>query len=72
MSVAVSETKVTLKHIKKSFPTKNGTLEVLDDISLDVRENEFLVLFGPGQCGKTVLLPRYFFAPGLDRRLHTL
>lgn len=56
MSVAVSETKVTLKNIKKSFPTKNGTLEVLNDISLDVRENEFLVLFGPGQCGKTVLL----------------
>jgi len=29
---------------------------VLDDISLDVRENEFLVVLGPGQCGKTTLL----------------
>ena len=28
----------------------------MDGISLEVRENEFLVLFGPGQCGKTVLL----------------
>lgn len=56
MSVAVSETKVTLKNIRKSFPTNDGTLNVLDGISLDVRENEFLVLFGPGQCGKTVLL----------------
>ena len=54
--MAVPETKVTLKNIKKSFPTKTGTLNVLDGISLDVRENEFLVLFGPGQCGKTVLL----------------
>ena len=56
MSVAIPETKVVLKDIKKSFTTKNGTLQVLDGISLEVRENEFLVLFGPGQCGKTVLL----------------
>jgi ABC-type nitrate/sulfonate/bicarbonate transport system ATPase subunit len=54
--MAVPETKVTVKNIKKSFETKNGILNVLDGISLDVRENEFLVLFGPGQCGKTVLL----------------
>jgi NitT/TauT family transport system ATP-binding protein/sulfonate transport system ATP-binding protein len=28
----------------------------LDRISLRVRENEFLVIVGPGQCGKTTLL----------------
>ena len=31
-------------------------IHVLDDISLDVKNNEFLVLLGPGQCGKTTLL----------------
>ncbi len=35
---------------------KGKTLEVLKDINITVRENEFLVLLGPGQCGKTVLL----------------
>lgn len=56
MSVAIPETKITLKNIKKNFQNKKESLQVLDDISLDVYENEFLVLFGPGQCGKTVLL----------------
>lgn len=56
--MGTSETKITLQHISKSFQNRvtGKPLQVLDDISLDVRENEFLVLFGPGQCGKTVLL----------------
>jgi NitT/TauT family transport system ATP-binding protein/sulfonate transport system ATP-binding protein len=29
---------------------------VLEDLSLEVRDNEFLVVLGPGQCGKTTLL----------------
>ncbi|MDR1656193.1 MAG: ABC transporter ATP-binding protein [Deltaproteobacteria bacterium] len=31
-------------------------LKVLDGFTLGVKENEFLVVLGPGQCGKTVLL----------------
>ncbi|MGL6201428.1 MAG: ABC transporter ATP-binding protein [Lachnospiraceae bacterium] len=30
--------------------------EVVKNLNLEVRENEFLVLFGPGQCGKTTIL----------------
>lgn len=30
--------------------------EVIRNLNLEVQENEFLVLFGPGQCGKTTLL----------------
>jgi len=48
--------KIRLENITKSFDSQSGRVDVLDGISLDVRENEFLVLFGPGQCGKTVLL----------------
>lgn len=54
--MAVSERKVIVKDIKKSFETKQGALNVLDGINLDIYKNEFLVLFGPGQCGKTVLM----------------
>jgi len=56
--VGTSERKIILKNISKSFENKNTNtpLHVLDNVSLDVYENEFLVLFGPGQCGKTVLL----------------
>lgn len=31
-------------------------MEVLNNLSFEVHENEFLVLLGPGRCGKTVLL----------------
>ncbi len=54
--MAVLESKISLKNVTKTFYTKDRTVEVLKDITFDVRENEFLVLLGPGQCGKTVLL----------------
>lgn len=40
----------------KTFKTKQTELEVLRDFNLDVKENEFVVLLGPGQCGKTTLM----------------
>lgn len=48
--------KLKLRNITKCFATTKTHNLVVDDISLDVNENEFLVLLGPGQCGKTVLL----------------
>lgn len=45
-------------HVSKEFESFDGSGKnrVLGDINFKVRENEFLVLFGPGQCGKTTLL----------------
>lgn len=40
----------------KTFKTKQTELEVLRDFNLSVKENEFVVLLGPGQCGKTTLM----------------
>ena len=48
--------KLTLKNISKSFYTRKEVFEAVNNISLDVYENEFLVILGPGQCGKSVLL----------------
>ena len=44
------------RNISKTFFSSTGDTEAIADISINVRENEFLVLLGPGQCGKTVLL----------------
>jgi len=43
---------INLKNIRKKF----GDTEVLQDISLYIRRNEFLTLLGPSGCGKTTLL----------------
>lgn len=44
------------KNISKTFFSKKGDTDAIHDISIDVRENEFLVLLGPGQCGKSTFL----------------
>ncbi|MCR4989793.1 MAG: ABC transporter ATP-binding protein [Lachnospiraceae bacterium] len=43
---------IDLQHISKSY---DGQL-ILDDLSLYIRENEFLTLLGPSGCGKTTTL----------------
>ena len=43
-------------HIAKTFFSDKGDTDAIEDISIDVRENEFLVLLGPGQCGKSTFL----------------
>ena len=48
--------KLSCKGLGKTFKTPKGDFEVLRDLTFDVYENEFLVIFGPGQCGKTTLL----------------
>lgn len=48
--------KVRLNEVSKSFVARKEVFEAVNHVSLDVYENEFLVLLGPGQCGKTVLL----------------
>jgi len=49
--------KCSCHSVSKTFVQKETQfVHVLKDIDLDVRENEFLVLLGPGQSGKSTLL----------------
>lgn len=48
---------IQAEHISKTFYQDGGAEhEVLKDVNFSVEENEFVVVFGPGQCGKTTLL----------------
>ena len=46
--------RIQLEHVRKTF-TK-GKVVALDDVNLDVKDNEFFVLFGPAGAGKTTIL----------------
>ncbi|MEM7534497.1 MAG: ABC transporter ATP-binding protein [Chloroflexota bacterium] len=48
---------LSIRNVTKEFATPEGTpVRALDDVSLEVAANEFLVLLGPSGCGKTTLL----------------
>jgi NitT/TauT family transport system ATP-binding protein len=47
---------ITFEHIGKSLGRGEGRRRILDDITLEVRQGEFLTFFGPNGCGKTTLL----------------
>lgn len=41
-----------LKHISQSYIVDNKVFDAVVDVSLDVYKSEFLVVLGPGRCGK--------------------
>ena len=48
---------IEFRHVDKEFDKpEEGMYKVVGDLNIQVRENEFLVLFGPGQCGKSTIL----------------
>lgn len=48
--------RLEISELSKSYETKEGRFQAVEKIDLKVYDNEFLVLLGPGNCGKTVLL----------------
>ena len=45
-----------LENICQSYVVGNDVKDAVDNVSLEVYDNEFLVVLGPGHCGKTVLM----------------
>lgn len=53
-----------IQHIKKEYTTGKFVQKALDDVSLNLRDNEFVAILGPSGSGKTTLLN---IIGGLDR-----
>ena len=47
---------ISLRDVKKSFPSGKSTITILKGIDLDIYEGEFLVILGESGCGKTTML----------------
>jgi len=52
----LAEMSLTVSHIYKSYPVRDGTLEVLRDCSFELKSGESLSISGPSGSGKSSLL----------------
>lgn len=47
---------IEVKGVTKVFGDGQAAVRAVDDVSINIRQNEFLTLLGPSGCGKTTLL----------------
>lgn len=50
------KTTIRLDDVSKHFPGKNGGVQALETINLEINEGEFISLLGPSGCGKSTML----------------
>jgi NitT/TauT family transport system ATP-binding protein/sulfonate transport system ATP-binding protein len=55
-SVRPVKDKLVVSDIRKSYSSRNGTLEVVGGISLDVPDGGTVAIVGPSGCGKSTLM----------------
>ena len=55
---------IRLENVSKSFPTRHGSIAIMQGISFEVKDSDFLAIVGPSGCGKSTLLR---LIQGLDR-----
>ncbi|MEO6362737.1 MAG: ATP-binding cassette domain-containing protein, partial [Caldimonas sp.] len=52
----MSGARIAFEDVGVDFPTAQGPMTVVDGISLDVVQGEFVSIIGPSGCGKTTLM----------------
>lgn len=56
MSMEQKRKIIECRNVDKIFQTPEGDHQVVRNFNFTADENEFICLFGPGQCGKTTLI----------------
>ena len=56
MSMATSTKRAQFDHVSLTFDTPKGKLMVVDDVTYDINDGEFIAVIGPSGCGKTTMM----------------
>jgi NitT/TauT family transport system ATP-binding protein len=57
MNVAFKTAKrAQFDHVSLTFDTPKGKLKVVEDVSYDIHEGDFIAVIGPSGCGKTTMM----------------
>jgi len=55
-AAAPARTRIAFEHVSVEFATPRGTMRVVDDVSYEIRDREFVAVIGPSGCGKTTMM----------------
>jgi NitT/TauT family transport system ATP-binding protein len=47
---------ITFDHVALEFPGPKGAIRVVDDVSYEIEQGEFVSIIGPSGCGKTTMM----------------
>ena len=56
MNTAISTRRAQFDHVSLTFDTPKGKLTVVEDVTYDINEGDFIAVIGPSGCGKTTML----------------
>jgi NitT/TauT family transport system ATP-binding protein len=49
-------TLIEVRDIKKEYPSHHGTISIINGVSFDVADSDFVAIIGPSGCGKSTML----------------
>jgi NitT/TauT family transport system ATP-binding protein len=55
MKMKIDPVQLSVRKVRKSFRGKSGEVPVLEDLSFDINERDFVSIIGPSGCGKTTI-----------------
>lgn len=55
MQIQPPQIQLRIQDVRKSFQSKSGSVHVLDGLTFDVHEQDFISIIGPSGCGKSTI-----------------
>ena len=56
MSLAAGAKRAQFDHVSLAFETPRGKLPVVEDVTYDINDGDFIAVVGPSGCGKTTMM----------------
>jgi NitT/TauT family transport system ATP-binding protein len=54
--IVAGRPRIVFDHVSMEFPSKQGRLRVVDDVSYEIDDGDFVAVIGPSGCGKTTMM----------------